>query len=66
MSIKVTLSEDVLILARMIEGQKRSIVSAESRNESEEILGSLRFVLFDMQIQLSEILSETIRHEVRV
>lgn len=64
--MQISLSEDALILVRMIEAQKRSVQKAHDSGESREVMNSLVFVLRDMQAQLSDIVSETIRHEVRV
>lgn len=64
--MQIALSEDTLILVRMIEAQKRSVQKAHYSGESREVMNSLVFVLRDMQAQLSDIVCETIRHEVRV
>lgn len=64
--MKISLSEDSLILVRMIEAQKRSIQKAHDSGESQDVMNSLVFVLRDMQAQLSDIVCQTIRHEVRV
>jgi len=64
--MKISLSEDVLILVRMIEGQKRTIQKAHDSGESQDVMNSLVFVLRDMQSELSDVVTETIKHEVRV
>jgi len=64
--MKISLSEDVLILVRMIEAQKRSIQKAHDSGESQDVMNSLVFVLRDMQAQLSDIVCQATRHEVRV
>jgi len=64
--MKISLSEDTLILVRMIEAQKRSIQKAHDSGESKDVMNSLVFILRDMQSELSDVVTETIRHEVRV
>jgi hypothetical protein len=66
MKILVDENDDVMLLVRMIESHKRSMDGAKERGESQEVMNSLLYVLRDMQSELSDILIQVIRHEVRV
>lgn len=63
-SLKLT--EKMITLIHMIEGQERSIEKHQSLDAPNEVLRSMEYMLKEMQSELSELICEAYRHEVRV
>jgi hypothetical protein len=58
--MQITLSQDTLILIRMIEGQKRTIQKAHDRGEPTDFMNGLVFVLRDMQSELADVVTKSV------
>jgi len=52
------MSEDTIILIRMVEAQRRTIQRAQDDREPREVLDALMFVLREMQAELADNLCE--------
>jgi len=64
--MQITITEEMEILIRMIESNRRTLASAQDRGEGSEVTDSLLFALRDAQAELADLITAAYRHEVRV
>jgi len=64
--MQITVTEEMEILIRMIESQRRILAQAQDRRESREVTDSLVFALREIQSDLADLITESYRQEVRV
>ena len=64
--MKVEITDQMETLIRMIEAHRRSLAKAKVQGEPAEVIRSFEFVIRETQAELSDLISEAYRHEVRV
>ena len=56
--MQITVTEEMEVLIRMIESQRRTLAQAQDRNEGREVTDALVFSLRETQAELADVITE--------